>query len=46
MIAATRELREEGLELYEPFRENFRGHLRRYGVLEQVEEELGWTEGA
>lgn len=46
LIAATRELREEGLELYEPFRENFRGHLRRYGVLEQVEEELGWTEGA
>ena len=46
LIAATRELRAEGLELYEPFRENFRGHLRRYGVLEQVEEELGWTEGA
>ena len=46
LIAATRELRSEGLELYEPFRENFRGHLRRYGVLEQVEEELGWTEGA
>ena len=46
LIAATRELRAEGLNVYEPFRENFRGHLRRYGVLEQVEEELGWTEGA
>lgn len=44
VIAATRELIAEGLEDFAPVRVNFRGHLSRYGVLEQVDEELGWIE--